>query len=97
MVKYTILDEKIILEINLFDIQKPKKTFKYSDIKKFVKTHRKNLNLTQQELADKAGVELRFLRELEQGKEGCRIDKVLQVLKMFGYTLVAVNEKELSN
>ena len=39
----------------------------------------------QPELAEKAGVGLRFLRELEQGKETLRLDKVNQVLQLFGY------------
>jgi hypothetical protein len=41
-------------------------------------------------LAEKAGVGLRFLRELEQGKQTLRMDKVNQVLKLFGYDLQAV-------
>lgn len=53
----------------------------------FVKERRKALNLTQTELAEKAGVGLRFIRELEQGKETLRIDKVNQVLKLFGHRL----------
>jgi len=51
----------------------------------FVKTKRKAVKLTQTELAEKAGVGLRFIRELEQGKESLRLDKVNQVLKLFGY------------
>ena len=41
--------------------------------------------MTQPELAEKAGVGLRFIRDLEQGKETLRLDKVNQVLKLFGY------------
>lgn len=51
----------------------------------WVKDKRKQLGLTQQQLAEKAGVGLRFLRELEQGKNTLRIDKVNQVLRLFGY------------
>ena len=51
----------------------------------FVKEKRNAAKLTQPELAEKAGVGLRFLRELEQGKETLRLDKVNQVLKLFGY------------
>ncbi|MBU3676620.1 MAG: helix-turn-helix transcriptional regulator [Chitinophagaceae bacterium] len=54
-------------------------------ISDFVKTRRKMVKLTQPELAEKAGVGLRFLRELEQGKENLRMDKVNQVLRLFGY------------
>jgi y4mF family transcriptional regulator len=50
----------------------------------FVKAKRNAVKLTQPELAEKAGVGLRFVRELEQGKESVRLDKVNQVLKLFG-------------
>ena len=53
----------------------------------FLKDKRKKLNLTQQQLAEKAGVGLRFIRELEQGKTTLRMDKVNQVLKLFGQEL----------
>jgi y4mF family transcriptional regulator len=48
--------------------------------------------MTQEELAAKAGVGLRFIRELEQGKETLRMDKVNQVLALFGYSLRPGNE-----
>ena len=57
------------------------------ELKKFVKEKRGLVNLTQSELAEKAGVGLRFIREMEQGKETLRMDKVNQVLKLFGYEL----------
>ena len=44
--------------------------------------------MTQEDLAIKAGVGLRFIRELEQGKETLRMDKVNQVLALFGYHVV---------
>ena len=53
----------------------------------FLKDKRKKLNLTQQQLAEKAGVGLRFIRDLEQGKTTLRMDKVNQVLKLFGQEL----------
>jgi len=53
----------------------------------FLKEKRKQTNLTQLELALKAGVGLRFVRELEQGKTTLRIDKVNQVLRLFGHEL----------
>jgi y4mF family transcriptional regulator len=53
----------------------------------FLKNKRKLLNLTQQQLAGKAGVGLRFIRDLEQGKTTLRMDKVNQVLKLFGQEL----------
>jgi y4mF family transcriptional regulator len=63
------------------------------DLCKFVKQKRTSAKLTQPELAEKAGVGLRFLRELEQGKETLRLDKVNQVLKLFGYQVGAVQLK----
>lgn len=51
----------------------------------FVKEKRNAARLTQPELAEKAGVGLRFVRDLEQGKETMRLDKVNQVLQLFGY------------
>ncbi len=56
----------------------------------FVKQRRNAARLTQPELAAKAGVGLRFVRELEQGKETVRLDKVNQVLQLFGYQCGAV-------
>ena len=53
----------------------------------FIKQKRKELKLTQPDLALKAGVGLRFIRELEQGKLTSRIDKVNQVLALFGAEL----------
>ena len=53
----------------------------------FIKEKRKKSKLTQQQLAEKAGVGLRFIRDLEQGKISLRMDKVNQVLKMFGHEL----------
>jgi y4mF family transcriptional regulator len=55
-----------------------------------VKTKRKQNKLTQPELALKAGVGLRFVRDLEQGKNSLRMDKVNDVLRLFGETLGTV-------
>lgn len=63
------------------------------NLAKFVKEKRKSVQLTQPELAEKAGVGLRFLRELEQGKKSMRLDKVNQVLSLFGYEVGAVPAK----
>jgi len=64
-------------------------------LSEFVKSKRINAKLTQPELAEKAGVGLRFLRDLEQGKPTIRLDKVNQVLSMFGYEVgpVKTNSK----
>jgi len=56
----------------------------------FVKRRRKQLGLTQADLADRAGVGLRFIRDLEQGKQSLRMDKVNQVLALFGSRLAPV-------
>ena len=61
----------------------------------FVKQKRKEVNLTQEEFAEKAGVALTVLRKIEQGKENLNLKKVNQVLKMFGHTLAPVNERVL--
>ncbi|MFH1460765.1 MAG: type II toxin-antitoxin system Y4mF family antitoxin [Candidatus Omnitrophota bacterium] len=64
-------------------------------IQKSIKQLRKAAKLTQVELAKRAGVGLRFLRELEQGKQTLRIDKINQVLEFFGYHIEAIkNEKQ---
>jgi len=59
-------------------------------LSEFVKEKRRLANLTQPELSEKAGVGLRFVRELEQGKKTLRLDKVNQVLKLFGYEVGVV-------
>mgnify|MGYP001248732904 CR=1 FL=1 len=55
------------------------------EISEFIKEKRSAARLTQPELALKAGVGLRFVRDLEQGKESVRLDKVDQVLQLFGF------------
>ena len=55
-----------------------------TELSKFVKEKRKEYGLTQVDLSQKSGVGLRFVRELEQGKETLRLDKVNQVLALFG-------------
>ena len=62
-------------------------------LSKQIKALRKEYNLTQQDLAFKSGVGLRFLRELEQGKPTVRMDKVNQVLEMFNLQLGAVHSE----
>ena len=56
-------------------------------LSQFVKEKRKLLQITQIELAEKAGVGLRFVRELEQGKHTLRMDKVNQILRLFNAEL----------
>ena len=56
----------------------------------YVKAMRKQYNLTQMDLSEKSGVGLRFVRELEQGKQTLRLDKVNQILGLFGAEVGAV-------
>ena len=53
-------------------------------LSRYVKAMRKQYNLTQVELSEKSGVGLRLVRELEQGKQTLRLDKVNQILNLFG-------------
>lgn len=64
------------------------------NISVFIKKKRKQLNLTQPELAERAGVGLRFIRELEQGKKSVRLDKVNQVLALFGSEIGVIKKVE---
>ena len=57
-------------------------------IRKFVKSERRKLGLTQEEFALRSGLGLRFVRDLEQGKATVRLDKVNQALAMFGMEAV---------
>lgn len=61
-----------------------------TDLSIYVKSKRKQNKLTQPELAFKAGVGLRFVRDLEQGKKTMRMDKVNDVLRLFGGELGVV-------
>lgn len=53
----------------------------------FLKAKRKAVGMTQHDLADRSGVGLRFVRDLEQGKPTLRLDKVNQVLALFGHRM----------
>ena len=64
-----------------------------NNLSAFIKYQRKKLGITQEELATKAGVGVRFIRELEQGKETLRLDKVQQTLRFFGFSLTPNREK----
>ncbi|MCT4588820.1 MAG: type II toxin-antitoxin system Y4mF family antitoxin [Carboxylicivirga sp.] len=61
----------------------------------FVKQRRKEVNLTQEEFAERAGVALTVVRKIEQGKTNMNLDRVNQVLAMFGHELAPVNSREL--
>ena len=61
---------------------------KLNPIAIYVKENRREACLTQKEFALRSGLGLRFVRDLEQGKESLRLDKVNQALAMFGMTCV---------
>lgn len=63
----------------------------------FVKEMRKKFNLTQMDLAAKSGVGLRFVRDLEQGKQTLRMDKINQVLTLFGREVGPVETSKEEN
>lgn len=67
-------------------------------IAQYVKEMRKKYKLTQVDLSEKAGVGLRFVRELEQGKTTLRLDKVNKVFELFGSECgpVPINEMEMT-
>lgn len=65
-----------------------------TSIANFIKEKRKQLKLTQPELAEKAGVGIRFVRELEQGKQSVRLDKVNQLLDLFGSELGVIQKTD---
>jgi len=69
------------------------KAYKMDEIAKFVKSRRKQLELTQEEFAIKAGVALTVIRKIEQRKDNLSLSKVNHVLQMFGHVLGPVNEK----
>jgi len=60
----------------------------------YLKEKRKAFGFTQEDLAIKAGVGLRFIREIEQGKTTLRMDKVNQVLALFGAQLGVVSKQK---
>jgi y4mF family transcriptional regulator len=66
---------------------------KDNPISEFIKSQRKAARLTQKELALKAGVGLRFIRDVEQGKTSFRTDTLNKVLRLFGKTLGPVDMK----
>jgi y4mF family transcriptional regulator len=84
--KYTLSGIKT--KINIENI--PERVY-YNNMNKigeYIKQQRKEAGLTQEEFAIRAGLGLRFVRELEQGKETVRLDKVNQALSMFGMEAV---------
>lgn len=71
------------------------KGYNMTRLAKYVKEKRKAFGLTQADLSQKSGVGLRFVRELEQGKETLRLDKVNQVLALFGAEMAPAKSIDL--
>jgi y4mF family transcriptional regulator len=65
-----------------------------TSISQYLKQKRKDHGLTQEDLSLKSGVGLRLIREIEQGKTTMRMDKVQQILDLFGATLVIKEKNE---
>ena len=57
------------------------------DIGKLIRDTRKSLGVTQKSLAWTSGTGLRFVIDLEKGKETCEIGKALTVLQTLGIRL----------
>ncbi len=68
--------------------------YKMNLLSEFVKSRRKQLGITQEEFAEKAGVALTVIRKIEQGKENLSLSKVNQVLHLFGHILAPINEND---
>ncbi len=67
------------------------------DIGILVRQERKQQGLTQEQLAAHCGIGIRFLRELEQGKETCHVGKVLHVVQMLGVNLFCAKRNGSNN
>lgn len=68
-----------------------------TQLARFVKEMRRQHGLTQVDLSERAGVGLRFVRELEQGKPSLRLDKVNEVLALFGAEMAPVKSNSSSH
>ncbi len=78
----------MILKYSLDSVPERVYSICMNTIAEFIKQNRKEAGLTQEEFAMRSGLGLRFVRELEQGKETVRMDKVNQALAMFGMKAV---------
>ena len=71
---------------------------KQTILSQFVRMKRKSQKMTQLELSQKSGVGIRFIRELENGKETLKMDKINQVLTLFGKELGPIeSERDIDN
>ena len=62
---------------------------------RYIRSKRKLAELTQRELSERSGLGLRFIRELEQGKATVRLDKLMELLKFLGGSLVPMDARDL--
>ena len=69
---------------------------KLMPLSEFVRQKRKSLRMTQIEMSYKSGVGIRFIRELERGKETLKMDKINQVLHLFGFELGAIESSKVN-
>jgi len=74
-----------------------KKINKISELGMYIRQERKQQGLTQEQLAAHCGTGIRFIRELEQGKETCQIGKVLHVIKMLGINILVAKRNDPDN
>ncbi len=65
-----------------------------TDLGQNIRETRKNQGMTQEQLAAACGLGIRFIRELESGKESCHIGKALLVVNMLGLKLVIITREE---
>jgi len=70
---------------------------KHEQLNEFIRKKRKSLKITQLEMSEKSGVGIRFIRELEKGKKTLKMDKVNQVLALFGYELGPIASERNTN
>lgn len=66
-------------------------------LSEFVKNRRKEVQLTQEEFAERAGVALTVIRKIEQGKTNLNLEKVNLVLAMFGHELAPTTKKNIDH
>ena len=69
---------------------------KQAPLHTFVRLKRKSLKMTQKEMSKKSGVGIRFIRELERGKKTLKMDKINQVLDLFGFELGPVQSTKVN-
>lgn len=65
-----------------------------ADLGQTMRETRKNQKMTQEQLAAACGLGIRFIRELESGKESCHIGKALLVVNMLGLKLALITRED---